>query len=329
MQRATYRVRHAGLSALLLTLVISMSFQVAQAQKGKPLNEQEVLELLQGGVASARVAEIVSERGIAFEFTAQSEQRVRDSGGANDVVTALKRASANRAETEQPRTGGLRVQTTPGEAQVYLNDEPKGITSPEGDIRLPGLRPGSYTVRVSLPGYQSWENLITVTAGESQSVYVTLVRKAVETPIKSNPVPVPQPSPPNNVVPNGLSIPGLKSATIQFYEGPHDKTPEKAQRVYRYSFDSSSTRSIYWELDLSFASPGRKIDFKVDAHWIRPDGSEMGKQSLDAYVEATWGTSWHTLGWGWVDAGHWKPGTYRLDMYCGNARVATGTFQIN
>ena len=148
------------------------------AQKGKPLNEQEVIELLEGGVPSSRVSEIVDDRGIDFDFTSEIEQKVRDAGGADDVVAALRRASQRHAESEQPRTGGLVIKTTPGETQIYLNDEPKGMTSPEGEIRLPDLKPGTYNLRVSLLGYQSYEKAMTVAAGEEQTVYVTLVQKS-------------------------------------------------------------------------------------------------------------------------------------------------------
>jgi hypothetical protein len=297
------------------------------AQTGKPLSEQDVIELLEGGVASSRVAEIVNERGITFDFTAESEQRIRNAGGADDLVGALRRASRRRAESEQPRNGGLRLQTTPGEAQVYLNDEPKGITSLEGDIRLPGLKPGTYNVRVSALGYQSWEKSITVTAGEVQTVYVTLVQKAPENPVKDNPAPVPE-TPPVSPSSTGIPIPGVKVSPLQFFEGPHDKTPEKSERVYRYTFDRASTRTVWWELNLTYPQPGQRIDFKVDAHWYNPDGSQMGQQTLDGYVQADWKGSWHTRGWGWADAGRWTSGTYRVELYVGNTRVASGTFQI-
>jgi hypothetical protein len=328
MRRATYRVRLAGLSAFFLALMVLAAARPVAAQTGKPLNEGDVIELLEGGVPSARVAEIVNERGIAFDFTAESEQRIRNAGGADDLVSALRRAARRRAESEQPRTGGLRFQTTPGEAQVYLNDEPKGITSPEGDIRLPGLKPGTYSVRVSVLGYQSWEKTITVAAGEVQTVYVTLVPKPPENPVKDNPPPV-QETPPVTSPSTGIPVPGVKVSPLQFFEGTHDKTPDKSERVYRFSFDRRSTRSIYWELDLSYPKPNQRIEFKVDAYWYRPDGTEMGRQTLDGYVQPDWTSSSHSRGWGWADTGHWTSGTYRVDLYVGNTRVASGTFQIN
>jgi hypothetical protein len=328
MQRATYRARLAAFTTLILAVLIMATGQTAVAQNGKPLNQHEVIELLEGGVPSARVSEIVDDRGIDFDLSPQIEQKVRDAGGADDVVAALRRATARHAETERPRTGGLVIKTTPGETQVYLNDEPKGMTSPEGEIRLPDLPPGTYNLRVSLLGYQSYEKPMTVAAGEEQTVYVTLVQKAQVITPRNNPPP-PQQTIPLAIPSSGIPIPGLKVSGLQFFEGPHDLTLEKSQRVYRYAFDRSSARSIFWELNLRFPAPGQRIEFQVVAVWYKPDGTEFFRQTLNAHVEATWGSSWHALGYGWAQSGHWIPGSYRVDLLYQNARIASGTFQIN
>jgi hypothetical protein len=320
MRRATYRSPFAVLSATLLAFLMVAAVRASAAQTGKSLSQQEVIELLEGGVQSARVSSIVDDRGINFRLTDNIEQRVRDAGGADDVVASLRRASQRRAETERPRTGGLIIKTTPGETQVYLNDELKGMTSPEGEIRLPDLQPGSYRLRVSLPGYKSYEQSMPVTAGEDQTVYVTLVQRSQALPRPSNPIPN-QPSP--------LAIPGISIAPLQFFEGPHDETLDKKDRVYTTSFEHSTARSIFWELDLTYPAPGQKIDFTLDALWYKPDGSELRHQTLAAYVMPTWKNSWHTLGYGWVDKGHWAPGTYRVEILFKGVRLTSGSFQIN
>jgi len=316
MQPVTYRIRLAGLSLILLTLALGA--QTAHAQRGKPLNEQEVLELLNGGVPSARVTEIVNDRGITFEITSAIEGRIRSAGGGEDLVTALRRLSKRTQESELPRGGSLRIQSKPGEAEVYINDEPKGITSPEGEIRLPNLKPGSYKVRVSLSGYQSWENTVTIAAGENQTIPVTLAERARVNPVKNDPV----------APANGIPLPGLTPAVVRFFEGPHDKIPDRSDRGYRSTFPKASTRTIYWELDLNFSPPGQHVNFKLIVHWIKPDGSEMGQQPLDAAVESNATYSSNSLGWGWVDAGNWPIGSYHVDFFAGDERVASGNFEI-
>ena len=145
MQRVTYRARIAAFSVIILALLTAMLASTSAAQKDKPANQEEIIELLQAHVASAHVGEIVDERGIDFNFTPAIERKVRNAGGGDDVVAALNRASQRYAESQAPRTGELVVKTTPGEAQVYLNDEPKGMTSPEGEIRLPDTSLGAIT----------------------------------------------------------------------------------------------------------------------------------------------------------------------------------------
>jgi hypothetical protein len=321
MRRATYRSSFAVLNATLLAFLMVAVVRAPAAQNGKSLTQQEVLQLLEGGVQSARVSSIIDDRGINFRLNDEIEQKVRDAGGADDVVAALRRASQRLAETERPRTGGLIIKTTPGETQIYLNDEPKGMTSPEGEIRLPDLQPGSYRLRVSLPGYKSYEEPMPVTAGEDQTVYVTLVQRSAT--LQRN-IPVPDQLPPSS----GLSIPGIKIAPLQFFEGPHDKTLEKSERVYLSSFDHTAAKSIFWELDLTYPSPGQRIDFTLDAIWYKPDGSELRHQTLAAYVMPTWKNSWHTLGYGWVDAGHWPSGTYRVEILFKGVHISNGSFQI-
>jgi len=323
MQRATYRARRAAFSAAILAILFLVGVRTSAAQKAEPLSEQKVIELLRAKVPSSRVSDIVDDRGIDFDLTHEIEQRVRNAGGGDDLVAALRRASQRHAESEGPRTGGLIIKSTPGETQVYLNDEPKGMTSPEGEIRLPDLQPGSYSLRVSLPGYQSFEKTMTVEAGAAQTLYVTLVQKSSARRPTDNPSQLPAVETP------GLRIPGVKVGAVQFFEGPHGVTLDKSQRVYRYSFDRSSARSIFWELDLTYPAPGRRIDFKIDAIWYKGDGSELNRQTFAAHVDADWKNSYHTFGYGYVDPGHWPAGSYRVDLYYQNMQIGSGSFQIN
>jgi hypothetical protein len=325
MPRAFHHVPFTLLSAAILALLMMPTLRTSAAQQGKPLTEQEVVELLDGGVPGRRVSAIVDDRGIDFDFTPEVEHRIREAGGTDDVVEALGRAARRRAESEPPRTGALTIKTAPGESQVYLNDELKGMTSPEGELHIADLQPGTYNLRVSLLGYQSYEKPVTVSAGEEQTLAVTLVQKPGDLPPKPKEVPVEEPPAPTS----GIPIPGIKVMGLQFYEGPHAVSLAQSQRVYRFSFDRFTTRAIYWELDLTFPAPGRHIDFDINAIWYKPDGSEMSKQLVSAHVEAEWRSSWHSRGYGYPEPGHWTPGTYRVDLYFKSLRIASETFQIN
>jgi hypothetical protein len=148
------------------------------AQKGKPLSAKDVIDLLKGSVPSSEIARVVTENGISFRLDEELEKQFREAGATDELIGALKKASPPEAPPQPaPATGMLKVQSQPGEAQVYVNDEPKGITSPEGDLRLSGLTPGAYRLRVTLPGYKTWENSITVTAGETVTAFMTLEKQ--------------------------------------------------------------------------------------------------------------------------------------------------------
>jgi len=163
----------------------------ARAEKGKPLSVKDVMELLNGGVPSSRIAQIVSEEGISFTMFDELEKRFREAHATQELIDALNKASKPQ-QPDQPapgETGILKVQSKPGEAQVYLNDEPKGTTSTSGELRMPGLAAGTYRLRVSLLGYQSWENNIRINAGETESVFVTLEQKALRPTVTLNAIP--------------------------------------------------------------------------------------------------------------------------------------------
>lgn len=61
----------------------------------KPLNQAQIFALLAGGVPSHRVAMLVQERGVNFEPTADYVQMVRQTGGEDELVSALKSAKVS------------------------------------------------------------------------------------------------------------------------------------------------------------------------------------------------------------------------------------------
>ena len=74
-----------------------------------------------------------------------------------------------------PRVSQLLLQTQPGGVQVYLDDAFKGISSdPEGKLRIEGLPPGSYQLRLALLGYKQWKQQLTLTGGETLPVIAKL-----------------------------------------------------------------------------------------------------------------------------------------------------------
>ena len=82
---------------------------------------------------------------------------------------------SSAAVPESPKFASLRVSTHPGGVQVYLDNKPKGTTSEqEGELVLENLPPGSYKVRLSLPGYKDWTDERTLVAGETLNLEAKL-----------------------------------------------------------------------------------------------------------------------------------------------------------
>ena len=325
------RTRNAWivLSCLLVVLVLGISPGTAlSAERTTPLSETEILELLRGGVPSARVAALVEEKGMDFVVTPETERRFRAAGATAPLIEALRKVSKRRTVVDvAPRAGILNVETKPGEAEVYLNDEPKGITSPGGKLRLPGLPAGTYKLRVSLVGYQSSENEIKITPGETQTAFVALVEKPVvrfaERPVET------AVAPPPVAGPGIFPIPNAKVVSLRFFESGYDAMP-KQERQYTNRFDIQTTRYINWELDLVYPVVSTRIDFNINAVWYRSDGSVFWRQSLASHVLPDWKNSYHNYGRGCKTppCNDNRKGWYKVDLFVGPNRIASGSYEL-
>lgn len=172
------KARFLFLGWVWVVLVALAAAVPLHAEKGKPLSVKDVTDLLKGSVPSSEIAQVVTEDGITFRMDDALETQFRQAGATDELIDALKKASKpEETPPPSPATGTMKIQSQPGEAQVYVNDEPKGMTSSEGELRLSGLAPGTYRLRVSLAGYKTWENSITVTAGETVAPFVTLEKQ--------------------------------------------------------------------------------------------------------------------------------------------------------
>ena len=79
--------------------------------------------------------------------------------------------------TAQAGTGSLSVTTTPSGALVYIDGQMKGITP----ATIPGLSPGTHSIRIIMDGYQDLETTTEITAGTS-SEFITGLSKRKQLP---------------------------------------------------------------------------------------------------------------------------------------------------
>jgi hypothetical protein len=180
-------------TAYLLGALLSgvLVFQVVAAQGSrKPLTEKEVLDLLTNEVAPPRVAQLARQFGIAFQITYATEEQLRAAGATDSLIETLRKLApkpepALSAPATPPAVASpvLVIQSLPGDAHVYIDDEPVGTTSSEGRLKMSTLRAGEHHVRVAHAGYQDFEQTVKLDAGKTSVVTANLnatthVRKA-------------------------------------------------------------------------------------------------------------------------------------------------------
>ena len=185
---------------IIIALLVGAVCLMGEPQKpSKPLSKEEVITLLKGEVPAARIEDLAREKGIAFPLTPQVENELRGLGATDSLMQAMKavaprgtpigRASSNPGRTAQVTAAGgraaapvLLVQSSPGGARVYLDDEPIGTTSAAGVLKHSHLSAGEHHLRVALSEYQDYEENIELQTGETLRVTANL------TPGSSGPV---------------------------------------------------------------------------------------------------------------------------------------------
>jgi PEGA domain/PDZ domain len=193
--------------ALSVALWALAAIQAGAAQESrKPLTEKEVIDLLTNDVPPARVSALATEFGISFQMTSSTEQSLRDAGASENLMETLRKLAPKPAPSESKAPANppaaappaaaippvLWIESSPGDAQVYIDDEPVGTTSPEGRLKLTRLGAGEHRVRVAHAGYRDFEQTVSLTSG-SATVTASLQQAAAANPPASPPAnPTPQ-----------------------------------------------------------------------------------------------------------------------------------------
>ncbi len=224
--------RSARISILgLLSLIAALLVLPAQDwPKREPLTEGEIIRLLQGGVPSERVESLARDRGLLFEMTPAVERDLRDAGATEALLQALHQIASKAAPAAPPKpqptapaSALLVVQTKPGEAQVYVDDIFSGKTSSEGVLKIPNLAPGEHHLRVTLEGYNDFEQRLELAAGETSRYAVMLAAQPVVQPAPATP-------------PGGGIVHFVLDRTL--------KTPSRATRGVAFSGDSGTLAAL-------------------------------------------------------------------------------------
>jgi hypothetical protein len=135
-------------------------------RKPEPMNQQQVLQLVAGGVPSERATALVKQRGIDFVADEKYLETLRVAGADEALIAALREASG-------AIPGELDVVTSPN-AEVYLDGGLAGQADYRGELEVKKVKPGAHALRVTLPTKRDFEQIITVAAGVTNRVAALL-----------------------------------------------------------------------------------------------------------------------------------------------------------
>ncbi len=176
--------------------------QALRAARPKPLSRDEVLKLVAGGVPSPRAAALVKQHGVDFVADEKFLQTVRLAGGDDSVIDSLRAANAS-AMAE------LRVTTSPN-AGVYLDEEPQGQATAQGELVLK-VKPGVHALKVTLTGKKDFQQTVTLAT-----------RQTVKLEARLEDIPGPAPAPAESQDPGylGVGIHALDDALAKQWKVP-------------------------------------------------------------------------------------------------------------
>ena len=177
---------------LAATLILAVTFLAihAYAQKPRePLSRRDVVALLRAGVAPARMQTLVRQYGVSFEVSEQIANQLRQAGATEELLTLLRELAPKVTAPTPPVPAGpvLVIDATPGESQVYVDDEPVGTTSAEGMLKLSRLPAGSHRIRLSASGYHDRTRNVQLLAGETIRLLLSLEAAKPETHAEAHP----------------------------------------------------------------------------------------------------------------------------------------------
>ena len=110
--------------------------------------------------------------------------------GVDVTVGDTSRVSASLVPSPPaPTTSTLSISSSPSGANVYLDNDYKGITP----LTLTDVAPSTYTMEMKLDDYNDWSTSVQATAGNTESVSATLTSSSsppTPTPAKNTPATV-------------------------------------------------------------------------------------------------------------------------------------------
>ena len=146
---------------------------------GAPLTLEQVIRLIgQDAIPLRRRKDAIENRGVDFSMSPAVVARLKTAGTPEEILDLIK-TKAKPLPPEPPPApppppkGSVSITCAPAECEVALNGTPRGSTN-NAALELANIAPGSYTIDFARAGYVTRQNTVTVEAGKTASVSVTL-----------------------------------------------------------------------------------------------------------------------------------------------------------
>jgi WD40 repeat protein len=159
-QRISRKCCFVGLALSLCVVVLPLR-SAAQAQE-KPYTKDQIIFLLKRDVPPKRVDHLARERGIDFQISPEVETELLQAGATDELLATLREIAPKPPNPAPPEPATLLIESTPGGAQVYVDDDFKGTTGSEGLLRVTPLALGHHRIRLSLQGYRDYEQTLDI-----------------------------------------------------------------------------------------------------------------------------------------------------------------------
>jgi hypothetical protein len=134
-----------------------------------------------------------------------------------------------------------------------------------------------------------------------------------------------RPSPANA---SSRPMPSLELESLRFFESGQ-VMPEKEQRRYSTGFPQRTACYISFELTMRNRLYRQRSEiYSLKMRYFNPDGSILWERQEDRLIKSDNERPSYAMGYGWVQPGRWKVGTYRVEILIDGVKFAEGSFTI-
>jgi sulfatase modifying factor 1 len=132
--------------------------QALRAARPRPLNKEQVLQLLAGHVPSERTATLVKQRGIDFLPDEEYLRTLRLAGADDALIAALREAAAAQL-----------VVVTSAYAEVFLDGALQGRANAQGELAMKSTA-GPHALKVTRTGKKAFEQSVSLAAQQTTKI---------------------------------------------------------------------------------------------------------------------------------------------------------------